>query len=116
MGERWLRTRSLRALVGPVLLFSLVQCGKGASDDEEDADEGNPACDAACDDRCDAFAGCGLAVQAGCAEECKSSLQHAECRGFRPADQYTCEELEEVHQCAQYCHEFCGWAPGCGSF
>lgn len=115
MGVRWLRKRSFTALVGSVVFLSLVQCGKGAADDDEES-EGNPACDATCDDRCNAFVGCGFDVQASCAAECKSSLQHADCRGFRPADQYTCEELEEVHACADYCHEFCVWAASCGSF
>ena len=114
MGERWPWQR-VRTLTCSVLILALVQCGKGASDDEQ-TDEGNPACEATCDDRCSAFVGCGFDVQASCADECKNSLQHADCRGFRPADQYTCDELAEVNACAAYCHEFCVWASACGSF
>jgi len=105
----------LRTLIGSALLLTLVQCGTRSTEDEDTGDS-NRACDASCEDRCDAFVGCGIGVTASCADECKSSLKHADCRGYRPADQYTCDELQEVRNCARYCTEFCVWAAACGTF
>jgi len=106
----------LRYSTSSFLLLCLVQCTSQSGGDADDDSHVDRGCLTMCDDRCDAFVGCGFAVSAACADDCKRSLKHADCRGFRPADQYTCGELESVHECAAYCTEFCVWASACGSF
>jgi len=102
-----------KRLVGALGLLLLVQCGeKAGRDDGENA----AACRQLCEGRCSAFAGCGLEARAGCVDECAASLQYFDCEFERPADQLTCDELEEIAACTNYCTEFCARATECGSF
>jgi hypothetical protein len=103
---------STRYVWGSLLFLVLAHCSSKPSEEEEQREQ----CRAVCKDRCDAYGKCGFVTVATCADSCANSLQHADCRGEIPADQYTCDELEEVYVCAQYCATFCARVPECGSF
>jgi hypothetical protein len=105
--------RSLGHLSRSLLLLCLVQCG---TPPEPEAEDTGKSCRTVCKEQCSAFAACGFETQPDCADECENALRHIDCRGERPADQFTCEELELYHACATYCGAFCARAPECGSF
>lgn len=79
-------------------------------------DDSNPACESLCSDVCQTLPGCGLAVAANCTDECLAGLGGLDCADARPVGQLTCDELNELYVCAEYCATLCTTAAACAPF